>query len=1254
MLDSVTRRVNDLERTPQLARSAIMNGALRAYEGSRLTMVMGRQYDGTNAAIPVTGPTPPTPHIPTVVPRPGGIAVAWDGTFADAQGTQQTRSVAPMDFARVDVVVSDDTIPDWIATLPSHSFTSPRGGEIFIALPEGNYRVVLITRSLPGVPSAPSQSQEVTAAAVVEPSDGIEPQTPPDVTAVGGLGAVLVRLREPVANKDPVLYEYHASPVPFTAVPNDAGTIVHVGPETSVTVRAYANGDPIGPTEQGVLPSPVYLRVFAKDDDGWSPQSQQVMAVPVLVTSADIAANQGWFGYLQAVDFRSGTISGDVGLFGRLATLGAGENVGQGWEAGARGARWFNPQGKVVVDIPYNLSDTNPATFTGKGIFQQLEASAGMTMRGTSQIVQGAELVLANQQAPPSLAPTAGVDLEAVSLDFAAAYAAVTGGQAATRILGMQYDTAGAEWWVGVYLSPFVRVLRFDPTTGAYKGQQIAIDTSVNWIGGLNPQHWAHTSGAKPRHVLATTTWVYFYTDAGALAGEPEMLLNAPTDIVKPSLSPDGANFLVADLDSSDSTLRTRSYSPDNAAGANVAVQHVAGQQGTFTVAKPPTAIVNVSSGSEPTVGPDVVNYSMTSNTGATVYLRSPLVTISPSRQYTASVVTYATGNGADMLTTGVMIEWIAADGVTIISSNQKTRTGSARVTSTVTALAPAGAVSARLAYIITDRTNSARGYYYSPTLQTSAGWNVTNLWRATKVAGDVWTPPGLAATSTSASGAVRRTDSDMANVERIVFGPTRAAPDGVVVPYRTSDGTSGGHTWRGPQSVAAEAFTFANGNYFVLASGRVYKFGTATWDDTTTSSDWQAAYSWRDTNANNGVHETGLSPFTRFTMRKRHRVTLTTGPVPGGSGDDVVNAVGFYVGREVEATPLVVDSVGATGAVGSLTTTTPHGLVVGDTVKVTGGGAQPGATFYGTYTVTAVPGTTKFTYALSRSALATTTVTDMSARKVTYPDRTGMAYQGDMAVPQTVSAAGVLTNPNPAAATAANTITNLTYGPDPAGTYAFPNASPGRVVSAKKRASTSQLPVFGVDGDGNGRWDDVSPLGAIVLFGGIVIPTNWRKCEAQAMSMALYPDVYAALGGASSPWGVDLANGLFYLPDLRGRSPIGVGSVSPAQANNVYALGQKYGDERPQAHSHTGSTGGQSADHTHTMGIFSSGNEAAGYGLVANGGFVNRVMVTGGGTATGGASGNHFHDFSTSTSGAGASGNVHPVAGVYYIIKII
>lgn len=67
------------------------------------------------------------------------------------------------------------------------------------------------------------------------------------------------------------------------------------------------------------------------------------------------------------------------------------------------------------------------------------------------------------------------------------------------------------------------------------------------------------------------------------------------------------------------------------------------------------------------------------------------------------------------------------------------------------------------------------------------------------------------------------------------------------------------------------------------------------------------------------------------------------------------------------------------------------------------------------------------------------------------------------------------------------------------------------------------------------------TPLGVVEMYSGSVIPENYAVCDGQALSQSLYPDLYQVIGTRFNKAGT--AEGMFCLPDLRGRFIVGQGS---------------------------------------------------------------------------------------------------------------
>jgi microcystin-dependent protein len=130
---------------------------------------------------------------------------------------------------------------------------------------------------------------------------------------------------------------------------------------------------------------------------------------------------------------------------------------------------------------------------------------------------------------------------------------------------------------------------------------------------------------------------------------------------------------------------------------------------------------------------------------------------------------------------------------------------------------------------------------------------------------------------------------------------------------------------------------------------------------------------------------------------------------------------------------------------------------------------------------------------------------------------------------------------------------------------------SPGLLQSA---GATSALG-WQLYGDGSGHMGQASwtaagapangalnPIGALQMWPTNTPPVGWLIANGQAVSRTTYAALYAAMGGASSPFGQGDGSTTFNLPDLAGRAPIGVGTPAGAAGATAHTLGQKSGEE--------------------------------------------------------------------------------------------
>jgi microcystin-dependent protein len=159
-----------------------------------------------------------------------------------------------------------------------------------------------------------------------------------------------------------------------------------------------------------------------------------------------------------------------------------------------------------------------------------------------------------------------------------------------------------------------------------------------------------------------------------------------------------------------------------------------------------------------------------------------------------------------------------------------------------------------------------------------------------------------------------------------------------------------------------------------------------------------------------------------------------------------------------------------------------------------------------------------------------------------------------------------------------------------------------------------------------------ITPSGIIDVYAGASAPSGWFLCQGQAISRTTYAALFTAIG---TTYGAGDGSTTFNLPDLRGRVPLGVGTSS-ANGATAHTLGQVGGEE-----THVLSTSEIPA-HSHVMGMYTSNNEASGYGLASPGsGFGNRVLVA---TTVGNSTNN--------TGGGGTHNNLTPYVGMNFIIK--
>lgn len=111
----------------------------------------------------------------------------------------------------------------------------------------------------------------------------------------------------------------------------------------------------------------------------------------------------------------------------------------------------------------------------------------------------------------------------------------------------------------------------------------------------------------------------------------------------------------------------------------------------------------------------------------------------------------------------------------------------------------------------------------------------------------------------------------------------------------------------------------------------------------------------------------------------------------------------------------------------------------------------------------------------------------------------------------------------------------------------------------------------------------ELTPVGAIQMFGGASAPSKWLMCDGSAVSRATYADLFSTVG---TTFGAGDGSTTFNLPDLRDNFPVGAGSTYSRGDTGGEATHALTSSEMP-AHTHTGPS------HSHGSGTLATGNDA-------------------------------------------------------------
>jgi len=119
------------------------------------------------------------------------------------------------------------------------------------------------------------------------------------------------------------------------------------------------------------------------------------------------------------------------------------------------------------------------------------------------------------------------------------------------------------------------------------------------------------------------------------------------------------------------------------------------------------------------------------------------------------------------------------------------------------------------------------------------------------------------------------------------IFNPATSYSYQGTESFPAASGMTTGLAWDGSNFFVSKIFPGVS---------TIYKHTAMTWT-ATADGNWWVPYTWYDSNATGGNHESAAGPAANFTMKKRARYTVTTPAIPVGGADDP-NAVRVFVGR--------------------------------------------------------------------------------------------------------------------------------------------------------------------------------------------------------------------------------------------------------------------------------------------------------------------------------------------------------------------
>lgn len=557
-------------------------------------------------------------------------------------------------------------------------------------------------------------------------------------------------------------------------------------------------------------------------------------------------------------------------------------------EMDANGFRAYDASGNLVVNIP---DDGSPVTVDANIIAQTLSVTGNATLQGTdNELALGSVLQLDSAQGDPTLAPSLAKSWDGVSLPVNSTYDLTS--STYSRV-GLDYDSAGG---AGGATKVFYQATNKGDGSTEYILELLASDRSVNrainfGAGGSN--------GNNPLAVCRLGSYVYVlsadksvgtggsgstgYTAAATFSfnfsgsGTDDQIFEGPF-----TLPSDGVSYTISSVvvNCGSHSGSTTGYgviwdASGNVIGQSSGVSMAAGHTDrTFTLASP----ITLSPGTQFYVG-----FARTSSgsgewgvtNGGSFHMKQQASVPGSVAGYSNCAPAYVCGNMK------AYANWTKNTATTTyvvrryLQSTLALDTTYSSVTFPITPVSPVMCSDGTNLYIV-DRSTTIKWQKYDGSLVTVGSVIDTTY------------DPGQAITAAAAGN--------------FDFGAARVAVASSAVDTFNSTGTRQTNEQFPYSSTAANGIAYGDAladgaRFWTLppTSTAVNLTKHSTWTWTTASSIYWVAYSWYDSNATGGTHESTVGPRASITMGRRQQLVITSQSIPGAGGTNDPNNIRFY-----------------------------------------------------------------------------------------------------------------------------------------------------------------------------------------------------------------------------------------------------------------------------------------------------------------------------------------------------------------------